>query len=289
MEYFIHLLILICIYLILSVSFNLTFGLGSLFNLAHVASFAVGAYATALLSTQVSYNFWQCIAVSMLLSGLFALLLGAISIRLEHDYFAIGTLAFSAVINALLINWKTLTKGVLGIPGIPRPSIWGIDFSDNFSFLILMLFFVIISLACLALLFSNGFSRKLKSQSEFELAALSLGSNTRLVRNICFFISSAFAGLSGAFYSYYISYIDPSSFALNQMIFVLTISIIGSPSSFWGGVVSTVFLVLLPEPLRWLEIPPSILGPMRQLIYAVILFLVVYWKRERLFPLQRGV
>jgi len=225
----------------------------------------------------------------MLLSGLFALLLGAISIRLESDYFAIGTLAFSAIVNALLVNWKSLTRGVLGVPGIPRPELLGLDFSENLNFLALTSIFTVLCLFVFYLLFRNNFSRKLRAQSEFELAAMSLGCDTRKVRNICFFVSSSCAGLAGAFYAYYISYIDPSSFALNQMIFVLTISVVGNPSSFFGGVFSTIFLVLLPEPLRWLDIPPSILGPMRQLIYAVIMFLVVYWKRERLFPAQRGV
>ncbi|MBX7143182.1 MAG: branched-chain amino acid ABC transporter permease [Oligoflexia bacterium] len=289
MEYFIHLLILICMYLILAQSFNLTFGMGRLFNLAHVAAFAIGSYAAALLSTELGLGFWKCILFSMLCSGLFAFLIGAISLRLAQDYFAIGTLAFSSVINALLVNWKSLTRGVLGIPGIPRPEIFGIDFTENINFLGLIFVFVVLTHIIFYILFNNSFARRLKGQAEFDYACSSLGCNTKAIRNWSFLVASACAGLSGAFFAYYISYIDPSSFALNQMIFVLTISVVGSPGSFWGGVASTIFLVLLPEPLRWIDIPPSILGPMRQFIYASILFAVVWWKREKLFPVQRGI
>lgn len=93
MQYFVHLAILVGIYLILAQSFNLTFGLGRLFNLAHVAAYSVGAYTTALLSTEAGCGFFRCLAASTLLSALFAILIGAISLKLSSDYFAIGTLA----------------------------------------------------------------------------------------------------------------------------------------------------------------------------------------------------
>lgn len=172
------------------------------------------------------------------------------------------------------------------------------------------------------LIFKSRYARVLKAQSEYEQAAASLAMNTRQARNISFFISSAFAGLAGSIYAYYINYIDPSSFSLHEMVFILTIVVVGSPGSFWGVIGGTIFLVLLPEPLRftgevqgWLEalfglaenaslsVPvlnwvvaffnyissASVLGPMRQLLFALILFLVVYLKRESLFPMRREI
>jgi branched-chain amino acid transport system permease protein len=73
------------------------------------------------------------------------------------------------------------------------------------------------------------------------------------------------------------------------MVFVLTIVIVGKPGSFWGVILASVFLVILPEPLRFIEIDSSILGPMRQLLYALILFGIVWWKRKTIFPEQREV
>ena len=289
-EYLIHLAILVGIYIILAQGLNLPFGLGHLFNLAHVGVYGVGAYTTALLSTNYGFGFFSCLLSSMLLGGLLALFIGAISLRLTRDYFAIGTLAFAMVINALLINWKSLTRGVLGIPGIPRPQLFGeTDFYQNVHFLYLTASITFLVLLIVYVFYSNSFARGLRAQAEHEHAALSLGKNTRLLRNFSFFIGSCCAGIAGSLFAYYINYIDPSSFALSEMIFVLTIVVIARPGSFWGCILATVFLVLLPEPLRFIEINPGILGPMRQLIYAVVLFLVVYMNRSKLFPPVRTV
>ena len=289
MEYLIHLCIVVAIYLILAQSFNLTFGLGKLFNLAHIAVYSIGAYTTALLSTDLGYGLWVCIPASMLTSALLALLIGAISLKLDHDYFAIGTLAFSAVVSALLINWKSLTKGVLGITGIPRPELGAIDFYTNSNFLVLVYILVAYVYLSLYIIFHSRFARQLRALAEFPHAAAGLGIDIIKVRNLSFMIASMFAGLAGSLFAYYINYIDPTSFGLHEMVFVLSIAIVGKPGSFWGVGFATVFLVLLPEPLRFIEIGPSILGPMRQLLYALILFGVVYWKRNTLFPAERTI
>jgi len=288
-DYYIHLLILICIYLIFAQGLNIIFGLGGLLNLAHVACYAIGAYATALLSTDWNQPVWVCIPASMLLSGIFALLIGAISLRLSEDYFAIGSLAFSSVVSALLVNWKSLTRGVLGIPGIPRPELWGIDFYENKNFLSLAGTLCMLSLAFIWLLFHSRLCRSLRALSENELSGAAIGKSRRGTRNIAFAYSATFAGLAGSLFAYYINYIDPSSFMLAEMVFVMSIVIVGKPGSFWGVNLATVFLVLLPEPLRWVELPPSILGPMRQMLYALILFGVVYLRRQVLFPVERKV
>jgi branched-chain amino acid transport system permease protein len=288
-DYSIHLAIYIGIYLILSQSLNLTFGLGQLFNLAHVASYAIGAYTTALLSTEAEASFFTCVIASMTLSGIFSVLLGGIALRLSSDYFSIGTLAFSAVVSALLINWKSLTHGVLGIPGIPRPELAGVDFYQNGPFLGLLLLFVASSQLFFYVLMHGRFGRSLRALAEYEQAAAVLGKDTRTLRNLAFLVSSSAAGLAGGFFAYYLNYIDPSSFSLNEMIFILTIVIVGRPGSFGGIIASTAFLILLPEPLRSVGLPSMYLGPTRQLMYAAILFGVVWWKRESLFPKQRKV
>lgn len=289
MEYLIHLAILICLYAILAQAFNLSFGLGGLFNLAHVASFALGAYTTGIASTELGSGFFSCVLMSVLVAALFSLLLGAIALRLSDDYFAIGTLAFASIVSALLINWKSFTRGVLGISGIPRPSFWDISFDQNFNFLILIFFFACLSNVLLYLVFASPFGRLLKAQAESVHACLSLGRDVRAIKVASFAIASGFAGLAGAFFAYYLNYIDPSSFALREMVFILTIVLVGKPGSFWGCLSATIFLVVLPEPLRFIDIPSHILGPMRQLIYASILFFVILLRRDSLFPAKRTI
>ncbi len=287
MEYVIHLAILVGIYLILAQSYNVAFGLGTLFNLAHVSAYAIGAYATALLATELGFGFFSCIAMSMIIAAFFSLLIGLIAIKLSHDHFALGTLAFSMIVTALLINWKNLTRGVLGIPGIPRPEIFGIDFYQNSNFLMLVAVVTFVSLLILYWVFNSKLSRSLRAQADSPIAAAALARNVRGVRNDAFIISSTFAGLAGALFAYYLNYIDPTSFELAEMVFVLSIVIIGKPGSFWGVIASTTFLVLLPEPLRFIGMSPHLVGPLRQFLYALILFEVVYAKRTTLFPVKR--
>lgn len=289
MEYYIHLCILVGIYCILAQSFNVTIGLGRLFNLAHVAAYALGAYVTALGSTEFEMGPARCMISSALVSGLFALLLGGIALRLAGDYFAIGTLAFSSIVSALLVNWKSVTHGVLGIPGIPRPEISGVALYDNTDFLLFVVCIAGVSQLVLYFLFRSPYSRVLRAQAEDRLATMALGRDVRLVNTTAFFISSLFAGVAGSLFAYYLNYIDPSSFSFAEMIFLLSIVVIGAPGSFWGCLVATTFLVLLPEPLRFLELPSSVLGPMRQLLHSIVLLAVVFLNRARLFPSQREV
>lgn len=288
--YTVNILIFIGIYTISVVAYNINFGVARRFNLAHAASYAVGAYSTALLATPPqSAGFFVCAAVSVLLSGLFAILLGLIAIKLAHDYFAIGTLAFASIIYSLLINWKSLTRGVLGIPGIPKPEIGGVVFDGQWEFAALLYCFVFGVLLLFQRLHRSGYVRALRAQSESESAAAALGWDIRLLCNLSFFLASALGGLAGAFFAYHMSYIDPSSFALPEMIFILTMAIVGGAGPLWGTVWAVIFLNLLPEGLRMVEIPSQYLGPARQLLYATILLAVVWWRRAKLFPVLRGI
>lgn len=289
MEYLIHLGILIAIYLILAQGFNLVFGLGQLFNLAHVATYAIGAYTTALLTVEYEWSVWTALPASVLLGSAFSLLIGAISVRLSNDYFAIGTLAFSSVVTAVLINWRDVTRGVLGIPGIMRPRIGQYALDDNLPFFIFSAVISSLVLLLFFFLFNSSFARSLRAQAQFEPAAQSIGLHTTQLRLIAFAIASATSALAGGLFAYYLSYIDPSSFMLNEMVLILTICIAGGPGSYAGVCLSTFALLLLPESLRFCEFPPGILGPMRQLIYALILFLVMYTRRARLFPVRRSI
>jgi branched-chain amino acid transport system permease protein len=267
---------------------NVTFGLGQLFNLAHVAAYGIGAYTTAILATDWGAGFGLCLLMSCMLSGLVSLILGAIAMRLSADYFAIATIACTAIVTSLFINWKSLTRGVLGIPGIPRPEL-GVDMYNNSNFLILTVALALPVQLVLFLVQKGRFGRALRAMAEHERAALALGRDVGRIRSVAFIISSSTAGLAGSLFAYYLNYIDPSSFTLVEMIFIMTIVVVGRPGSFYGIIVATVFLVLLPEPLRFFDLPSQYLGPLRQLIHACILFFVVWWKRASLFPSQRGV
>lgn len=288
-DYAIHLEILIGISLILAHGLNIVFGYGGLLNLAHVAVYALGAYTTALLSTELGKPAWLCFLASMAVGAFCALPIGAIALRLRGDYFAIGSLAFSAVVTAVLINWKSVTHGVLGIPGIPRPELFGIQMKEGFQFRNLVLVLnIVVGLAVFC--FSRSpLARLLRAQREHVEAAQAIGIEPRAIRQDGFLLASALGGLAGSLYAYHINYIDPSSFSFSEMVFALSIVVIGRPGSFWGIFGATALLVLLPEPLRQLSLPSSLIGPGRQLIHAMLLYGALWWRRRSLFPGGRPV
>lgn len=275
--YLIHLLILIGIYLILAISLQVAVGFTGLLNLGHIAFYAIGAYTSALLALN-GFPFWFAFLIAGLVSMLFGFLLTWPTNRLKGDYLALATLAFSFVIYAIALNWVNLTRGPLGLPGIPKPLLFGINFSSNFNFLILTIIITLASYLIIRKIINSPFGKVLEAIRDDELGAKVLGKNTFKMKTYALGISAFFAGIAGSLYAHYITFIDPSSFTLLQLIPIFTIIIIGGLASLKGTAIATVILVLLPEPLRFIGFPSSIVGPMRQVIYALILLLILMYK-----------
>lgn len=280
--YLIHLLILIAIYVILAVSLNLALGYTGLLNLGHVALFGIGAYTSVLLNM----SGWNYI-VSLILGGILAGLVGMVLVfatkKLKGDYYSLATLGFSFVVSSLLLNMSWLTRGPLGIPGIPKPNIFGFVVANNFEYLIFALVVCAVSLGVFYLIVKSPFGRLLQALRDDEIGLRVLGKNTDKLKYKVMFISGFFAGIAGSLFAHYLSFIDPSSFGLTEIILVFTIVIVGGIASFEGTIAGTFIIILIPEMLRFFSLPSSILGPMRQMIYSLILLGILMFKPRGLF------
>src|SRR3989344_8299136 len=124
MEYLIHLVILICIYGILGLSLNLIVGYTGLLSVTHAAFYGMGAYATAILLTTSGMNFFLAMLIGIVITGIGSLLIGFVLSKFKDDYYALGSFGFNVIIYSVFLNWQSLTRGPLGIPGIPRPSLF---------------------------------------------------------------------------------------------------------------------------------------------------------------------
>ena len=272
--YIIHLAILIGIYGILSISLNLAMGFTGLLNIGHVAFYGLGAYASALLTINFGLSFWWGMLIGCLVAGFFGLILAIPTIRLKGDYLAIATLGFAIIIENVFRNWTSLTRGPLGLPGIPKPQLFGFTFS-GFSYLILVLFFLLITYLFVRYIVNSPYGRVLKSIREDELVALSLGKNVVRYKTQALIISAFFAGVAGSLYAHYITFIDPSSFTILESILIISMVIVGGLASVEGSIIGAIILVLLPEPLRFLPLPSFAIGALRQMIYAGLLILLL--------------
>ncbi|MFH1457269.1 MAG: branched-chain amino acid ABC transporter permease [Patescibacteria group bacterium] len=275
--YLIHLLILVGIYLILTLSLQITLGFSGLLNLGHIAFYAIGAYTSALLLL-AGWPWWLCFILAGIVAMLFGFLLSLPTNKLKGDYLALATLGFSFVIYAVALNWIGLTRGPLGLPGIPKPEIFNISFFSNTSFLILIIIIFLITYLIIKKITTSPFGKVLQATRDNGLAVRVLGKNTFKIKSISLAVSAFFAGIAGSLYASYITFIDPSSFTLMQLIPVACIVIIGGLASLKGTIVATIILVLLPEPLRFIGFPSSIIGPMRQIIYALLLLLILIYR-----------
>lgn len=275
MEYILHLFILICFYTLLSQSLNLSAGFTGLISLAHAGFYGIGAYTAAILSTQFGFSFWLSIPIATFIGGIIALIVSLIALRTVEDYFIICTLGIQIILFSIMNNWMDLTRGPLGIPGIPPISLFGFNFNSKISFLLLTLFFVAIIWFVLRNISKSGFGKTLTAISEDEIYSQSIGKNVYLSKTVSFTMSAMFAAIPGTLYAHYISYIDPTSFTVNESIFILSIVIIGGLGNLTGSFLAAAFLVLLPEALRFVGMPDSIAANMRQIIYGLILVIIM--------------
>ena len=280
MEYFLHILILIGIYVILSVSLNLITGYAGLLSIAHAAFYGVGAYVAALLALKFHSPFLANIVCAVILSGLLGALVGIPSLRIRDDYFAIATFAFQVITFSVMNNWVSFTGGPMGLPGIPQPAIFGWKITTHYDFLIVIFVLCVITLWISHKIVSSPFGRVLKSVREDEIFAQAMGKNVASYKVLIFVIGAGMASVAGVMYAYYISFIDPTSFTIMESIFIISIVIIGGAGNIWGSVLGAAVLVILPEALRFLGMPSSIAANMRQIIYGALLVIFMLFRPQ---------
>ncbi|MBU1198648.1 MAG: branched-chain amino acid ABC transporter permease [Nanoarchaeota archaeon] len=280
--YLIHILILICIYIVLAVSLDLTVGFAGMLNMGHVAFFGIGAYTSALL-TLGGTPFLPALIAGAIMAGIAGFVLSLPTTKLKGDYLAVATLGFAFIIESVLKNWVSLTRGPLGLPGIPRPEFFGITVSSQLGYLIFSAVVMAICVFLIVRVEKSPFGRMLEATRDDEVAASTLGKDVYKTKAIALTVSAFFAGIAGSLYAHYISFIDPTTFSLLEVILLFSIIIVGGLGSSKGAIVGAIILLILPEPLRFLGFPSSIVGPARQILYALILLLILYFRPKGIF------
>ena len=276
MEYVLHILIIILLYVMLSQSLTLTAGYSNLISLAHAGFYGIGAYTTAILSVNYGLPFLVTLPIAMLVSGMLAVIVSVIALRTVDDYFIIITLGIQVVAFSIMNNWMSLTHGPLGISGIPTLTIFGFAFNSKISFLILTLVLTAIVYYFLRNITKSPFGRILLALSEDEIFTKSLGKKVYSAKVISFTLGAMFAAIPGVLYAHYISYIDPTSFTIEESIFILAIVIIGGMKNLWGSAIAAAVLIILPQALTFIGMPNNIAANMRQIIYGLALVFMMF-------------
>lgn len=289
--YLTHVLVLSMMHAVLASSWNLLVGYGGIFSFGHQAFFGLGCYVSALLAMQAGVNPW----LGLLVAGVSAAALGAFialpTLRLRAaPYIAIATMGFAEITRIVAQNLVDLTRGELGLWGIPPlPDVGPLSFAGGnrtaYYYVILVLFTA--TLGALWYLVRSSFGLALVAVRESQDAAESLGVDLTRYKVAAFVISSFFAGVVGAFYAHYILILTPSSvLSVGVMVEIVAMTMVGGLGTLLGPVAGAFALTLALEQMR-------ILGDWRLLIYGATLVGLIMFMPEgvvrRLLPGRRDL
>jgi branched-chain amino acid transport system permease protein len=272
-EYLLHLGVLVLFSLILATSFNLIVGYVGEFPLGHMAFLGIGAYTAALASWRFGLPIYLTVPIGAAVSAIFGLAIGAITLRLRGPFFVIVTLCFAEVLRLVANNWVGLTNGPMGISGIRKPA-WleaqnALGQKTGFYYIALLLAAVALYVA-FRFVYSN-LGRAAVAVRENRFVSQSVGISPFRYALMTFVIAAALAGMSGAFYAHYISFVGPEVFGFAFMASTIIIVLLGGKGTLVGPIVGSIVAVLLEEYLRdFKELRLSIFGA---IVVAVVIFM----------------
>jgi branched-chain amino acid transport system permease protein len=249
LAYLLHVLIIIAIYAILTLSLNLIIGFSGQVSLGHAAFYGIGAYVSSILVVNFGVPYGLALLSAAGGAGLFGVLLGIPTLRLKDDYLAIVTLGFGLILVVAALNIEYL-GGTDGFMGIPSPKFFGFKLSTKSHFLILALSMALVTAFILYRLKGSRIGRALAAIRDDETVAQVMGINATKYKVMAFGLGSAFAGIAGSLYSSYVHFIDPHTFSLPTSIVILCMVVLGGIGSIGGSVLGAAILISLPELLR---------------------------------------
>ena len=258
---------------VLAGGLNLIYGYTGLLSFAQVGFFGIGGYTATLLVVDRGWSLWAGAAVGGVLCIAVALLIGYSSLRLSRHAFAIVSLSFALLCAIVARDWPELTRGSMGIPGLPTPVMdlpgglrWRIV--DPSDFYYLLMGFAVIAHGAIYLVVTSRLGRAMRAIKLNEPLAQSQGVNPLSYRLLALSLSALLAGIVGGLFVFYLTIIDPSIFDFYYIETMLISVVIGGPGSFWGVLASSAVLAVLPDMLRFTT-------DLRMVLYGVALIVAM--------------
>ena len=283
-NYILRVLTTAVLYMILALGLNIVPGFTGLLDLGYVGFYGIGAYTSGLLAIHYDLSLWVILPLAALNGALWGILLGAPTLRLTGDYFAIVTFGFSELVVLVLRNELWLTRGPMGLPGISPPSIFGHPLTRDWEFFYLILFLLAVVFVVVRRMEDSRLGRAWFAIREDEIAAQCCGVNLIRYKVTAFAISASIGAMGGAFYAKWFKFIHPDMFKFWESILILCLIVFGGMGSIWGTMLGALILIPLTEILR--AVLPQSLFSARYLIYGLILVLMMRWRPEGLIPFE---
>jgi branched-chain amino acid transport system permease protein len=282
--YYLQIGCFVLINIILALSVYVPLSTGQL-SLASAGFMGLGAYTSALLTIHFELPILIGIIAGTLMAGLFGIIIGLPTLRLQGVYLAIVTLGFGEVIRVVFVNWESLTNGSVGISGIPHigreilktlkefgfnPQNMGLQ-NNQFIFLSIFLLLLVISIFLVWFFRRQNRSRVGRAYAAINLdekAAESMGINITYYKVLAFTQGALLAGFAGSLYAHVLAYISPADFSYHRAVDILVFTIFGGSEVIWGPVFGAIFLTFLPEVLRFIS-------EYRYMIYGLMIIILM--------------
>jgi len=251
-SYGIYLCTLFCVYLMATYGLNLTVGYAGQMSLGQAAFFGIGAYIAAV-ALKADMPFLIVLPIAAIACFAVGLALGFPALRVQHHYLAFATLGFNVLIFLVMRNEEKITGGTFGISGVPRPSLFGYSLDGTLPFFWFTLFFTVLLIGVLWWLLRSPWGRAFAALRDNPIRAESLGVNITAYTLLAFAIGAACAGVAGVFFAALVQFVEPAPFHVATSLMMLLAVIVGGSGRFFGPVLGTVIIVLLPEWLRFMQ------------------------------------
>lgn len=237
------------VHVILALSLQLIVGYAGQLSLGHAAFFGIGAYTSAILATKFDVPFALGLLAAAATSGLAGLAMSPV-VRTRGVYFSLATLAFGIIVQLVFVNWVSVTRGTMGIPGVPSRLFGDFEIQGPQGFFILLFVVAVAQYYAFTSLIASRFGRALKAIRENELAAQSIGVDVVRYKIKAIVIGSAFAGIAGSAVAHVNSFVSPEPFTWWKSIVLVIMIVVGGLGSFPGAVIGAFVLTFLSEYFR---------------------------------------
>ncbi len=284
--YLLYILNTIGILAIAAIGLNILIGYTGQISLGHGAFFGVGAYAAAILATRLGVPFYVSIPAAGLITAMVGMVFGIPSGRLKGLYLTIATLAGQFIIEYVLIQWESLTKGTMGIT-LPSPSILGWNIAGNKAFFFLIFICLVLMTWFAVNIMCSKYGRAFIAIRDNDRAAEGMGIPIFKYKLLSFAISSFYAGFAGALWAYYMVSITTEPFNLGLSVEFIAMVIIGGMGNIPGAIFGATFITILNEALRYttgilmnvsaISSMGLNMAPLREFVFglAIVLFILL--------------
>jgi branched-chain amino acid transport system permease protein len=277
-EYLSVLAAMALINVVLAVSFNLVLGYGGLVSIAHPIFFALGAYASGLLARDLGIPVPLAILAGGAIAMISSFALSVPALRVSGDYMVITSLGFQLALVHIITNVE-FTGAAGGLTGIPSA------FEGPMRGQLGLLAIAVLALACVAIvrwLMHGPYGRAVTAMRNDEQALESLGRSPMAIKVMLFAMACGMAGVIGGFYAHHFLYLTPEQFGTFASTALLTMVVVGGAATTWGPVLGAILITLLPEAIRFLDMPISVMAPAQGVMFSVLVLIFMYLRPQGL-------